>query len=337
VWGTLWVILYISDDLGRVVRQRPEVFATGFILLFFLFAMIITAIPWARARYHNIWEIVHRIFGWSIIVILFTHIVLYTTLQWKSSDSSDERARKTFSSAPFWMTILAGASVFHVWFIVQIVPKPYAYVPNNAGAVVAIRFPNAWFGMESAGTFARISTNYVEWHSFAVAIKSPDNTFMVVIAAAGDWTKRMIKDVMEGHPPPLMFCRRVKPPGFMYCINAYKRVVAVATGAGIAPVLPHLILKTCPMHIVWVSREHKYTYGDEISGLVFNHPWRTIFDTATDGKPDAVGLALKAFDDFDADACFIVSNPFLTYALGRACKDRPAGHRLPCYGATWDS
>jgi hypothetical protein len=49
------------------------------------------------------------------------------------------------------MTILAGASVFHVWFIVQIVPKPYAYVPNNSGAVVAIRFPNAWFGLESPG------------------------------------------------------------------------------------------------------------------------------------------------------------------------------------------
>jgi len=128
------------------------------------------------------------------------------------------------------MTLLAGASVFHVWFIVQIVPKPYAYVPNNAGVVVAIRFPNAWFGFESPGTFVRISTNFIEWHAFAVAVKSPDKTFMAVIAAAGDWTKRMIKDVMDGHPPPLMFVRRVKPPGFMYCINAYKRVVTVATG-----------------------------------------------------------------------------------------------------------
>jgi len=337
VWGTLWTILYISDDLGHKVKEKPEVFATGVILVFFLLGMILTALPWVRARYHNIWEIVHRIFGWSILVILITHIVLYTTLKWDDGDSGSEKARKTFSSAPFWMTILAGASVFHVWFIVQIVPKPYAYVPNNSGAVVAIRFPNAWFGLESPGTYARISTNYIEWHSFSVAVKSPDNTFQVVIAAAGDWTKRMIKNVMDGHPPPLMFVRRVKPPGFMYCIHAYKRVVAIATGAGIAPVLPHVIMKTCPMHVVWVARDHKFVYGDEIASLIFNHPWRTIFDTATDGKPDAVGLALKAFDEFDADACFIVSNPFLTFALQRACKDRPAGHRLPCYGATWDS
>jgi hypothetical protein len=128
------------------------------------------------------------------------------------------------------MALIATGSVFHVWFILQIVRHPYCYVPNNHGSVVAIKFPAGLFSLAYAGTFARISTNYIEWHSFSVAIKSPDDTFQVVIAAAGDWTKKMIKNTMDGHPPPVMFCRRVKPPGFMYCMHAYARVVAVATG-----------------------------------------------------------------------------------------------------------
>eukprot|EP01087_Luapelamoeba_hula_P008544 TRINITY_DN213_c0_g1_i1.p1 TRINITY_DN213_c0_g1~~TRINITY_DN213_c0_g1_i1.p1 ORF type:complete len:535 (+),score=79.29 TRINITY_DN213_c0_g1_i1:187-1791(+) len=337
VWGTIWTTIYVGDDLGQVVEEHPEVFITGVVLIFFLCGMILTALPWARNRYHNIWEIVHRIFGWSVIIVLTLHIILYTTLYWDGDDSDNERAAKTFSSAPFWMTMIAGASVFYVWFVVQIVVKPYAYVPNNNGTVCAIRFPNGFLGLASPGTYARISTNYVEWHSFSVAVKSPDNTFQVVMAAAGDWTRNMIKKVSTGHPPPVMFLRRVKPPGFMYCIHSYKKVVAVATGAGIAPVLPHLIMKTANIHVVWVAREHRRCYGDQICDIVFSNPSKTIFDTATDGKPDAIGLALRAFDETDADAIFIVSNPFLTFALQRACKDRPAGHRIPCYGATWDS
>lgn len=96
------------------------------------------------------------------------------------------------------------------------------------------------------GTFARISRDGVQWHAFSVALsnshsrvpvnthsdaesgggsgkKAQDPQFSLIVARAGDWTTKLIKDALEGKGPERLFIRGVHPPGFMYMHHAYKK------------------------------------------------------------------------------------------------------------------
>jgi ferredoxin-NADP reductase len=58
--------------------------------------------------------------------------------------------------------------------------------------------------------------------------------------ALGDWTERLARDVEHGRAPARLWVRRMCGYGFMYHAQAYRRVLMVATGAGIGPVLPYV-------------------------------------------------------------------------------------------------
>lgn len=92
------------------------------------------------------------------------------------------------------------------------------------------------------GTFARISRDGIQWHAFSVAmsnthsgLKPASDTeaqrtkvkpeFSLIVARAGDWTTKLIRDALEGKGPERMFIRGVQPPGFMYMHHAYKKGV----------------------------------------------------------------------------------------------------------------
>ena len=149
----------------------------------------------------------------------------------------------------------------------------------------------------------------------------------------GDWTKSLIRQVEKGKLPEKLWVRRVKPPGFMFSINAYSRVIVIATGAGIAPVVPHVIENGHKLHIVWIGNNHQQTYGQEVFSLLDSHPRCNIYDTGVHGRPDVGQLAIQAVGDFKAQAVFCVSNQTLTKKVVRAC----LGKGIPAYGATWDS
>ena len=149
----------------------------------------------------------------------------------------------------------------------------------------------------------------------------------------GDWTKSLIRQVEKGKLPEKLWVRRVKPPGFMFSINAYSRVIVIATGAGIAPVVPHVIENGHKLHIVWIGNNHQQTYGQEVFSLLDSHPRCNIYDTGVHGRPDVGQLAIQAFGDFKAQAVFCVSNQTLTKNVVQACLSKG----IPAYGATWDS
>ena len=119
----------------------------------------------------------------------------------------------------------------------------------------------------------------------------------------------------------------------MFSINAYSRVVVIATGAGIAPVVPHVIKHSHKLCIIWVGNNHQQTYGQEVFSLLDSHPRCNIFDTGVHGRPNVEQLAIQAVEDFGAQAVFCVSNQTLTKKVVRACLRK----NIPAYGATWDS
>ncbi|RZQ51131.1 hypothetical protein C1E23_21245, partial [Pseudoalteromonas phenolica] len=81
----------------------------------------------------------------------------------------------------------------------------------------------------------------LEWHSFA-NVPSPDKDgFRLTISRAGDWTKSFIND-----KPEKIWVKGIPTAGVGNVDKLFNKVIWVATGSGIGPCLPHLLLNETP-------------------------------------------------------------------------------------------
>lgn len=335
-WGFIWTIVDVlqqlgnpSDPLSMATSSDPLSIAISSVLLVFLFIIILTAIPPLRHKFHDTFEISHRYLGWSCLGILVLHQIRFQFIIALNQGYPLE----TLLINPVLLAIaLMICSVFLPWISVQCFDNFGMHCPSKGVLVITVP------GSGDVGTFARISLDGIEWHSFSVAKTSfsketGESKIHLIIGAVGDWTKNLIGQVEKGNLPKRLWVRRVKPPGFMFSINAYSRVVVIATGAGIAPVIPHAIRNSHKLSIVWIGNEHEQTYGKEVWSLLDSHPRCHIFDTGIHGRPNVEQLAIQAVRDFRAQAVFCVSNKVLTQRVVKACLEKG----IPAYGATWDS
>jgi NAD(P)H-flavin reductase len=335
-WGFLWLIVDVfqqlgnpSDPLSMTTSSDPISIAISSILLTLLFIIIITAIPPLRHKFHDTFEISHRYLGWSCLGILVLHQIRF---QFIIALNQTYPLETLLTNPVLLMVALMTFSIFLPWISVQCFDNFTMNCPSQGVLVVTVP------GSAAVGTFARISLDGIEWHSFSVARTSfnkqtAESEIHLIIGAVGDWTKNLIRQVEKGNLPKQLWVRRVKPPGFMFSINAYSRVVIIATGAGIAPVIPHVIANSHKLCIVWIGNEHKQTYGETLWSLLDSHPHCNIFDTGVYGRPNVEQLAIQAVRDFRAQAVFCVSNKVVTKKLVKTCLEKG----IPAYGATWDS
>jgi NAD(P)H-flavin reductase len=335
-WGFLWLIVDVlqqwgnpSDLLSMATSSDPISIAISSILLTLLFIIILTAIPLFRHKFHDTFEISHRYLGWSCLGILVLH---QTRFQFIIALNQAYPLETLLTNPVLLMLALMILSIFLPWISVQCFDKFRMHCPSDG--VLIVTFP----GMADVGTFARISLDGVEWHSFSVAETSfskqtGESEIHLIIGAVGDWTKNLIRQVEKGNLPKRIWVRRVKPPGFMFSINAYSRVVVIATGAGIAPVLPHVIKNGHKLCILWIGNNHEESYGEKIFSVLCAHPRCTIFDTGVHGRPNVGELAIQTVREFRAQAVFCVSNKAVTSDVIKACLAKG----IPAYGASWDS
>lgn len=326
-WGVVWLLINILHHLNH--WNHPILAVTSWTLLILLLIITLTSTPSFRHRFHNIFEKIHRYGGWTCLAILVLHVV---SLQ-SSIDSNSEYSLNTaLSNSMILMTALIIVSVFLPWITIQRFDRFTVHCPSLGVLVLSIP------GRADIGTFARISTDLVEWHSFSVARmyfdqQTGESKIQLIIATAGDWTKSIIDRVYQGNVPKQIWVRRVKPPGFMFSINAYSRVLVIATGAGIAPVLPYVAKNGDKLRLLWIGNDHQATYGEEIWSMITAHPHLKIYDTGVHGRPDAGQLTLQTVKEFRPQAVFCVSNKAVTQAVVQACLAKG----IPAYGATWDS
>lgn len=335
-WGFLWLVVAQlqqlgnpSDPLSMATESDPISIAISSILLTLLFIIILTAIPPLRHKFHDTFEISHRYLGWSCLAILSLHQIRF---QFIIALNQAYPLETLLTNPVLLMIAVMVFSIFLPWITVQCFDNFRMHCPSEGVLVVTFS------GSADVGTFARISLDGVEWHSFSVARTSfnkqtGESEIHLIIGAVGDWTKNLIRQVEKGNLPKRLWVRRVKPPGFMFSINAYSRVVVIATGAGIAPVIPHVIKNGHKLCIVWIANEHKQTYGTELWSLLDSHPRCNIFDTGIHGRPNVEQLAIQTVKDFRAQAVFCVSNKAVTEKVIKAC----LGKGIPAYGASWDS
>jgi hypothetical protein len=85
---------------------------------------------------------------------------------------------------------------------------------------------------------------------------------------------------------------------------------------------------------VWSTRDPRATYGNDLVDEVqAAQPDAVIWDTTQRGKPDLVQLAYQAYQDFDAEAVFVVSNKATTLRLVHGIERLG----IPAFGPIWDS
>jgi len=202
----VWVLVYMSNMYTKTVfhgtPQEWILYITVALLALCLFLMIVTALRPIRERYHNVWEYTHRFVGWFSLVILVIHV---------STKASMQSVPIAIFETPLpYLTIVCVVSVFYVWFTVVKV-KVEACAGNG---VAIIKFPGR--PTMKDGTFARVSRDFLQWHSFSVAMTDNDKPdFAIIVGAAGDWTRSLVESISEGLGPEKMWIRGVNPPGFM--------------------------------------------------------------------------------------------------------------------------
>jgi ferredoxin-NADP reductase len=131
-----------------------------------------------------------------------------------------------------------------------------------------------------------------------------------------------------------VWVRGIPTVGVANVRKLFTKVVLVATGSGIGPVLGHLLDTSVPARLVWVTKNPRLTYGDAfVDEIEAAQPDALIWDTGALGKPDVLQLAHAAYAESGAEAVICVSNRTVTWQVVHGLER--CG--IPAFGPIWDS
>ncbi|WP_431885530.1 hypothetical protein [Micromonospora wenchangensis] len=310
--GTAWFLAQLG---ALTVRGGPAgALVTGYAAAAVLLAVVGTALPPVRSRRHDLFERTHRLGGWAALLLL-----------WAQAGFLAGGPAALATSAPGWVLAVLTVSIALPWLRLRRVP---VVVQRPSSHVALVHFDHGVTPFPGSSTAVSRSPLW-EWHSFANVPAPGRSGFRLTVSRAGDWTGRFVDD-----PPRRLWVKGISTAGVANIETLFRRVLYVATGSGIGPVLPHLLAGQVPAHLVWVARRHRETFGDDLVDEILAHqPDALLWDTAHDGKPDMLRLAWQACRRYDAEAVICISNRPLTWQVVRGMEERG----VPAYGAIWDS
>jgi hypothetical protein len=324
--GTAWLCAFTCVAILARARHPASVSLTTLVLCCCLVALAVLVVacaaPAVRSRAHNVFELSHRYGGWTAIA-LFWVLTVHLAL----SQRGDAAVLEAIASDwHVWVLAILTASVASPWLQLRRVPVTIERPSGHAAIVrfdygVTPTFPSA-VGI-SRGPLS-------EWHAFATVTTPGQSGYRVLISRAGDWTGRFIDD-----PPSHVWVRGTPVSAPMAKVAMlYERVIYVVTGSGIGPILGQILAGRVRAKLVWSTRNPRATYGDNLVDEVeAAQPDAVVWDTSQHGKPDLVQLAHEAYQDFDAEAVFVVSNKPTTLRLVHGIERRG----IPAFGPIWDS
>jgi hypothetical protein len=316
--GTAW----LGAAAALAVPSSPIARMASVGLLAILIVIARTARDRARPSRHNRFESVHRLGGWAALGIL----AIIVPLQAARSLPPGSSLAGLLCEPPVLLLATLILLVAHPWLGVRRLPAEFLAVTSE---VIVAALP----GRRRLGEFVRVSREGREWHSFAVATTGREGVgrYCLVIRRAGDWTERLARDIEHGHGPARLWVRQMRGYGFMYHAQAYRRVLMVATGAGIGPVLPYLLGRSpVQFECLWIGRCHRAATGTDLVDRVLASGSVTLIDTSR-GRPDVGACVAAVAHRFDA--VFVVSNDVVRDSVARACE----ALGVPWYGPTFDS
>ncbi|KNE90949.1 hypothetical protein PSTG_15643 [Puccinia striiformis f. sp. tritici PST-78] len=290
-----------------------------------LYLTCLSAFPFVRGRYHNLFEIVHRFVGWIGIIstILF---VIVQSLWDVVNQRWDSSASRLITKPELWfltaIVIIIGLS----WITISKVPVT-VYTSSDKASV--IRVP----GGLTSGLHTRISLGGLrEWHIFGSISEGKDAEYHYIVAAVqGGFTKMLNVD-----KPATLYTKSWKPCGLPYFSRLFKRGVAMCTGSGIGAVG-----STCIQHdnwfLIWIGSDLEKTYGKEIMQLICDRipeSRRLIWDTRGPlGRPDVVRLLQDTYKYWDAEVTLFIGSPDMNNNILQSCR----AMNTPVFGSIWDA
>ena len=323
--ATVWFAVFAGSLTFHLANGLPGV-SVGIVwvtyaLLAILLVIVLMALPAIRARFHNSFEKTHRFGGWAALLLFWTQSVMFINDQRGGAGL----AHALLSSPGWWMLAVLTTSIALPWTRLRKVPVRID-TPSSHAAIV--RFDHGVTPFPGSSTAVSRHPLF-EWHSFANIPAPRENGFRLIVSRAGDWSGSFIDDA-----PSHVWVKGIPTAGVANIETLFTRVVYVATGSGIGPVLPHLLAKRVPARLVWSTRSPRETYGDALLDEILQaEPGAIIWDTDTQGKPDMVRLAYAAYTQFNAEAVICIANQKLTNAVVYGMESRG----IPAYGAIWDS
>lgn len=332
ICATAWLLVstvqstveHVTD--GSITKLKPNALAVlvlSWLLCVLCCALVGFALPGFRKRFHNHFERIHRFVGWTTLIIFWIRTVL-------SIDGERGRAQElglALAHSPlFWILIVATLSIASSWFFLRKVPVETEVLSDHA---VRLHFD---YTTPVNGSFTRLSQRpLLEWHSFATIPKpkADGKGYSLIVSNAGDWTKNCIQN-----PPTKIWVRGLPTCGVMRIATLFNRVVVIATGSGIGPVLGHIGQPSCPTQLIWSTKDPETTFGKGIIGTIRRSiPDAVILDTKVSGRPDLVRMGFNMAKNFDAEAVIIIANEKITKKVVYGLQTRG----MPAYGAIWDS
>jgi NAD(P)H-flavin reductase len=325
VMGTLWFFVFTGLLTHRYLQEDAAVsfgvVGISYAILAILAVMIVLALPPFREEFHDFFERSHRFGGWTVLFLFWLQAVLFV---------NDQKGELPFEQAllkapAFWGLLAIAFSIALPWFRLRKVPVSIVK-PSSHVALAQLDYGVSAF----PGAFTTISRHpLVEWHSFANVPTPGRPGFRLAISRAGDWTGQFIDE-----QPSHLWVKGVPTAGVASIAKLFKSVIWVATGSGIGPVLPHLLSREVPAHLIWATKAPRATYGDALVDEILEvQPDALIWDTDQHGRPDLVNMALDIYSRSNAEAVICISNKKLTWEVVTAIE----GYGIPAYGAIWDS
>ncbi|GAA1975326.1 hypothetical protein [Amycolatopsis minnesotensis] len=312
--GVLWYVVATIGSVSEVEhgRKAPSSLILSAVIAAGLVVMTAAATRPVRERWHDLFERTHRWIGWTLLVLMVADVFAAAI------------ARVGFS----WRLVvvaLVALSAALPWLSLRRVPIVVERLSRHAAAV---RFPHPnWVPLGSAIAFSRAP--WREWHPFAIVGSGTEGRGEVIVSRAGDWTSRFIDD-----PPDHIWLKGGATAGMGSVEALFPRVLFVATGSGIGPLMTVMTRRTMPFRVLWVTRDPLATYGEELTARVRGlDADAVVWDTTRHGKPDTVRLVEQCQAEFGAEAVICVSNKKLTWAVVGGME----ASGVAAYGAIWDS
>ncbi|OAQ95728.1 hypothetical protein LLEC1_02836 [Akanthomyces lecanii] len=332
ICSTVWLLgSNISSTMSYLRDQESPDSMAAILVSWMICALCCTMIGFAyptfRKRYHNTFEQSHRFLGWTVLLLFWVKTVLNAK---DTARSGQDIGTILVRSPGFWLLVVATCSVASSWLFLRKVPVETIPLSDHAAVL------NFKYTVPVNGSFTRISTRpLLEWHSFAT-IPQPRPTelcsekgYSLVVSNAGDWTKSCIQNA-----PRHVWVRGLPTCGVMRIATLFNRVVVIATGSGIGPLLGHIQNPSCKTQLIWSTKNPEKTFGKAMLNSIHETiPDAIIHDTATQGRPDLTKMGYNLAVSFGAEAVIIIANEKITKKIVYGLETRG----IPAYGAIWDS
>jgi len=308
----VWNVIYAIDAFKREGSEINVRSVTAWCLPALLLLICLSALPCIRYRHHNSFEIFHRYINWLALCLLITHVILVNIHLFRQAP--------TISEAVLCAVVLC---------LVILTAYPWVIMHRIKGRdieIVAAKQSTAFIFPWRApvGATCKLSTNLLEFHVFGVTPlpKHPEkgHRCFVLMKSLGDWTSSLNERAkVPGLLDDVTFhMTRIDPPNFTQGLFHWKKVFVLATGAGIAPIFPYLVMEKyadLQISMVWVGRDHAINYPKFLVDILVPLPNVMLHDTTTMGRPNLCTMTVEKVREFEAEAVFIVSNPKMTYQV----------------------